>query len=192
MDPRQYLGGPLSRSLSLEAMAEALSLQACVSLPGIGAHGGPGWIDDSLDETTELFLVNVIDRGEPKRSSGAPTTLDGRNHDGLLPSLATSTQPLLADTEVRLVNFDVPCEKASGSFGQGRTHFVQDRPGCLVVPDSGVALELKRRDPLLVTSKEEEGEKPDPQCHARAVKHRARCDRSLPSASPALVETTLR
>jgi hypothetical protein len=119
MDPRQYLGGPLSRPLSLEAMAEALSLQACVSRPGIGAHGGPGWIDDTLDETTELFLVDVIDRGEPKPSSGSPTILDGRKHDGLLPSLTASTQPLLSGTEVRLVNFNVSGEKASGSFGQG-------------------------------------------------------------------------
>ncbi len=68
MDPRQDLGGSLSRSLSLEAMAEALSLQPCVSRPGIGAHGGPGWIDDTLDEPPELFLVYVIDPGEPKRS----------------------------------------------------------------------------------------------------------------------------
>ena len=57
---------------------------------------------------------------------------------------------------------------------------------------SGVALKLKRRDPLLMTSKKEKGEKPDPQPHARAVKHCSRCDRSLPSASPALLETTPR
>jgi hypothetical protein len=192
MDPRQQLGGPIGPPLGLEAMAEVSSSQACVSRPCIGAHGGPGWIDDTLDETTELFLVYVIDAGEPKRFGGASTILDGRKHDGLLPTLTASTKPLLAGTEVRLVDFDVPGEKASGSFGQGRTHLVQKRPDRLVVPDSGVALELKRRDPLLVTSKEEEGEKPDPQPQARAMKHHSRCDRSLPSASPALLETRAR
>jgi hypothetical protein len=119
MDPRQDLGGPLSRSLSLEAMAETSPFQTSVSLPGIGAHGGPRWVDDTFNETTEFFLVDVTDRGDPKRSSGASTIFDGRNHDGLLPSLAASTQTLLRGTEIRLVDFDVPSEKATGSFGQG-------------------------------------------------------------------------
>jgi hypothetical protein len=149
MDPRQDLGGPLSRSLSLEAMAETSPFQTSVSLPGLGAHGGTRSVDDILNETTELFLVNVTDCGEPKRSSGASTIFDGRNHDGLLPSLAASTQPLLAGAEIRLVDFDISGEKAPGLFGQSGTHFVQDRPSSLVVPHSSVALELERRDPLL-------------------------------------------
>ncbi len=50
-------------------------------------HGGPGRIDDALDETAELFPACVLDPAEPKRSRGASTILHRRSNDSLPPML---------------------------------------------------------------------------------------------------------
>ena len=90
--------------------------------------------------------------------------------------------------DIGLIGLDGAREPILRMRTQARTQLVQECLSRLVAAQARVALELPRRDPLLVARQEEDSQEPHPKRYTRPMENAARRHRGLMAAMAALLE----
>ena len=112
--------------------------------------------------------------GQTNATGRTAAALDRDGYSDLARSTPVPSLAIAAD--VGFVGLDIALQEWRGKGRKTRSKLVQQRPRRLLAPQPRVFLKLKRRKALLVTSQEEDAQKPDAKRDTGSVKDGSRGD----------------